>query len=106
MGDGGAVWSPTVPAEAVCRRRISGAVFREALERVCRSATVEIVKRSDQAVGFEVLAQALDRGAHDAWLNRCRRLAKHWEFRTRKALAFLRLASVRIMRRKVCQSSR
>lgn len=83
-----------------------GAVFREALERMCRSATVEIVKRSDQAVGFEVLAQALDRGADDAWLNRCRRLAKHWEFRTRKALAFLRLASIRIMRRKVCQSSR
>ena len=74
--------------------------------RVCRSVTVEIVKRSDQAVGFEVLPKRWIVERTIGWLNRCRRLAKHWEFRTRKALAFLRLASVRIMRRKVCQSSR
>ena len=32
-----------------------------------------------------------------AWLNRCRRLAKDWENLNRKALAFLRLASIRLM---------
>jgi transposase len=32
-----------------------------------------------------------------AWLNRCRRLAKDWESRNRKALAFLHLASIRLM---------
>ena len=32
-----------------------------------------------------------------AWLNRCRRLAKDWECLNRKALAFLRLASIRLM---------
>ena len=34
-----------------------------------------------------------------AWLNRCRRLAKDWENLNRKALAFLRLASIRLMLR-------
>jgi hypothetical protein len=38
-----------------------------------------------------------------AWLNRCRRLAKDWECLNRKALAFLRLASIRLMLRKLCQ---
>jgi transposase len=37
-----------------------------------------------------------------AWLNRCRRLAKDWENFNRKALAFLRLASTRLMLRKLC----
>ena len=32
-----------------------------------------------------------------AWLNRCRRLAKDWENLNCKALAFLRLASIRLM---------
>ena len=39
-----------------------------------------------------------------AWLNRCRRLAKGWEWLTRSALAFLRWASVRLMVRKLCQA--
>ncbi len=77
----------------------------EALERVCRSVTVEIVKRSDQAVGFEVLPKRWIVERTIGWLNRCRRLAKDWECRTRKALAFLRLASIRIMLRKLCQQS-
>jgi hypothetical protein len=37
-----------------------------------------------------------------AWLDRCRRLAKDWENLNRKALAFLRLASIRLMLRKLC----
>jgi transposase len=37
-----------------------------------------------------------------AWLNRCRRLAKDFENRTRNALAFLKLASIRMMMRKLC----
>jgi transposase len=37
-----------------------------------------------------------------AWLNRCRRFAKDWEILNRKALAFLRLAMIRIMLRKLC----
>ena len=37
-----------------------------------------------------------------AWLNCCRRLAKDWENHSRNALAFLRLASIRLMLRKLC----
>jgi transposase len=39
-----------------------------------------------------------------AWLNRYRRLAKDFENLTRNALAFLRLASIRLMLRKFCMS--
>ncbi|MGH7211749.1 MAG: transposase, partial [Acetobacteraceae bacterium] len=41
-----------------------------------------------------------------AWLNRCRRLAKDWECLNRNALASLRWASVRLMVRKLCQTTR
>ncbi|HTC11382.1 MAG TPA: transposase, partial [Acetobacteraceae bacterium] len=37
-----------------------------------------------------------------AWLNRCRRLAKDWENRNLNALNFLRLASIRLMLRRLC----
>ncbi|MSP45240.1 MAG: IS5/IS1182 family transposase, partial [Xanthobacteraceae bacterium] len=37
-----------------------------------------------------------------AWLNRCRRLAKDCEILNRKARAFLRLASIRLMLRILC----
>ncbi|MFN8719733.1 MAG: IS5/IS1182 family transposase, partial [Rhodospirillales bacterium] len=37
------------------------------------------------------------------WLNRCRRLAKDWENLNRQALAFLRLASIRLMLRRLCK---
>jgi transposase len=39
------------------------------------------------------------------WLGRCRRLAKDWENLNRNALAFLRLASIRLMLRKLCNPS-
>jgi transposase len=37
-----------------------------------------------------------------AWLNRCRRLPKDWENLNHTALAFLKLASIRLMLRKLC----
>ncbi|MBV8613987.1 MAG: transposase, partial [Acetobacteraceae bacterium] len=40
-----------------------------------------------------------------AWLNRCRRLAKDWENPNHNALAFLRLASIRLMLRRLCNPS-
>ncbi|WP_295406556.1 transposase, partial [uncultured Thiocystis sp.] len=36
------------------------------------------------------------------WLNRCRRLAKDFENLAATALAFLKLASIRLMLRKPC----
>ena len=40
-----------------------------------------------------------------AWLNRCRRLAKDFENRTRNALALIRLAYIRLMLRKLSNSN-
>ncbi len=44
MGDDDVVGSLSISADTVCGRRIPGAVFRDGLERVCRSVTAEIIK--------------------------------------------------------------
>lgn len=79
-----------------------GPVFQKALKRVLRQVDLEIVKRSDHAKGFEVLPRRWIVERTIGWLNRCRRLAKDWENLNRKALDFLRLASIRLMLRKLC----
>ena len=81
-----------------------GPAFQAAVKRVLREVDVEIVKRSDQAKGFVVLPKRWIVERSIAWLNRCRRLAKDWENLNRNALAFLRLASIRLMIRKLCKS--
>lgn len=80
-----------------------GPQFQGGLRQVIAGITVEIVKRSDAAKGFVVLPKRWVVERTIAWLNRCRRLAKDWECLNRKALAFLRLASIRLMLRKLCQ---
>jgi transposase len=62
---------------------------------------IEVVRRSDLHT-FEVLPKRWIVERTIGWLNRCRRLAKDWECLNRKALAFLHLASIRIMLRKLC----
>jgi transposase len=79
-----------------------GAAFQEALRAVLKRVNVEIVKRSDQARAFVVLPKRWIVERTFAWLGRCRRLAKDWECLNRKALAFLKLASIRLMLRKLC----
>ena len=79
-----------------------GPQFRAALRKVCRQIQVEIVKRSDTAQRFVVLPKRWIVERTIAWLNRCRRLAKDWENLTSPALIFLRLASIRLMLRKLC----
>jgi transposase len=78
-----------------------GPVFQEAMQSIMSQVNVEIVKRSDHAKGFVVLPKRWVVERTLAWLNRCRRLAKHWECRTRKARAFLLLASIRLMVRRL-----
>lgn len=82
-----------------------GAVFQAALKRVMSEVELDIVKRSDAAKGFAVLPKRWIVERTIGWLNRCRRLAKDWECRNQKALAFLRLASIRLMLRKLCQQN-
>jgi transposase len=79
-----------------------GKEFRDAVKKVLAQVNVEIVKRSDQAKGFVLLPKRWIVERTFAWLGRCRRLAKDWECLTRKALAFLRLASIRLMLRRLC----
>ena len=79
-----------------------GPQFAKALAKVLPHLDVEIVKRSDRVSGFVVLPKRWIVERSIAWLNRCRRLAKDWENLNRKALAFLRLASIRLMLRKLC----
>ena len=78
-----------------------GPEFQSAMKRVLARLEVEIVKRSDQVKGFAVLPKRWIVERTLAWLGRCRRLAKDWECLNRKALAFLRLASIRLMLRKL-----
>jgi transposase len=79
-----------------------GPEFQKALTKILPQIRPEIVKRSDRAKGFVVLPRRWVVERTIAWLNRRRRLAKDWENLNRKALAFLRLASIRLMLRKLC----
>lgn len=83
-----------------------GPHFDGALARILPDLKTEIVKRSEQANGFVVLPKRWIVERTIGWLNRCRRLAKDWENLNRKALAFLRLASIRLMLRKLCNPAR
>jgi transposase len=79
-----------------------GPQFATSVAEVLPDLSVEIVKRSDHANGFVVLPMRWVVERTLAWLNRCRRLAKDFENLSRNALAFLQLASIRLMLRKLC----
>jgi transposase len=78
-----------------------GPVFQQAMTKIMAQVNVEIVKRSDQVKGFTVLPKRWVVERTFAWLNRCRRLAKDWECLNRKARAFVLLASIRLMLRRL-----
>jgi putative transposase len=82
-----------------------GPQFRRGLATLRPHLTIEIVPRSDQRKGFIVLPKRWLVERTLAWLNRCRRLAKDFENRTRYAVAFVSLASIRLMLRKLCNPS-
>ena len=82
-----------------------GRKFQGGLQRVCGQINVEIVKRSD--IGkFVVLPKRWIVERTIAWLNRCRRLAKDWECLNRKARAYVLLASIRLMVRRLGRAKR
>jgi putative transposase len=81
---------------------IKGRFCASALAKILPYLETEIVKRSDQAKGFVQLPKRWIVERTIAWLNRCRRLAKDWENLNRNALAFLKLASIPLMLRKLC----
>ena len=86
-------------------RAYSGPIFQEGIANVMPSLPTDIVKRRDNNKSFVVEPQRWIVERTIAWLGRCRRLAKDWENRNHNALAFLHLASIRLMLRKLCNPS-
>jgi transposase len=82
-----------------------GPVFQKAMKSIMADVDVEIVKRSDHAKGFVLLPKRWVVERTLAWFNRCRRLAKDWECLNRKARAFLLLASIRLMVRRLARNT-
>ena len=82
-----------------------GPIFQDAIASIMPMLAIEIVKRRDDAKGFVVEPQRWIVERTIGWLNRCRRLAKDWENLNHNALAFLHLASIRLMLRKLCNPS-
>ncbi len=83
-----------------------GAKLRRAMDDA--AWRIEVVKRSAQARGFEVIPRrwVVERSRRDgakrsAWINRRRRLAKDYENLNWSALAFIRLSSIRLMLRRL-----
>ena len=65
--------------------------------------TLEIIKRSDTAQGFEVLPRRWVVERTFAWLNRCRRLAKDWEKSIASAKAWILVAHIRLLTRRLAR---
>ena len=79
-----------------------GPIFADGLAEILPYLKTEIIKRSDRASGFVQLPKRWIVERTIVWLNRCRRLAKDWENLNCSGLAFLKLASIRLMLRKLC----
>ena len=65
--------------------------------------TVEIIKRSDTAKGFEVLPRRWVVERTFAWLGRCRRLAKDFEATIASAVAWVFVAHIRMLTRRLAR---
>jgi transposase len=85
---------------AVSQDDVSAFTATDDLPQAFENAVRDADKAADQRFEKSEAAALVERTI--AWLNRCRRLAKDWENLNRNALAFLRLASIRLMLRKLC----
>ena len=81
----------------------AGDKLKHALRRIGKW-TVEIIKRSDTAKGVEVLPRRWVVERTLAWLNRNRRLAKDFEQTIASATAWLFIASVQFLTRRLATS--
>jgi transposase len=81
----------------------AGPKLRDAL--VCLGRwTLQIVKRSDSAKGFEVLPRRWVVERTFAWLGRCRRLARDWEKSIESAEAWVLIAHIRRLTRLIAKA--
>lgn len=81
----------------------AGPKLKGALKRIGRFA-LEIVKRTDKAKGFEVLPRRWVVERTFAWLGRCRRLARDFEKSIASAEAWILVASIRLLTRRLARS--
>ena len=82
-----------------------GPEFQQAVGKILRQINLEIVKRSDQAKGFVVLPKRWIVERTLAWISHFRRLARDFERYARSVAAFIRLAMIRIMLRRLTRSA-
>ena len=82
----------------------AGDKLKDALRRIGKW-TIEIVKQSDAAKGFELLPRRWVVERTLAWLNRNRRLAKDFEQTIASATAWLFIASVQLIIRRIARPS-
>jgi transposase len=80
----------------------AGPKLRGALRKVAKFA-LQVVKRTDKAKGFEVLPRRWVVERTFAWLGRCRRLAKDWEKSIASAEAWMLIAHIRLLTRRLAR---
>jgi transposase len=80
----------------------SGAKLKKRLQKIGKW-TLEIIKRSDKAKGFELLPRRWVVERTFAWLGRCRRLAKDFEKSTASAEAWIMIAHIRMLTRRLAR---
>jgi len=80
----------------------AGPKLKGALRKI-GSFTLEIIKRSDGVKGFEVLPRRWVVERTFAWLGRCRRLAKDFERTIASAEAWIFIANIRLLTRRLAR---
>ena len=80
----------------------AGQKLRGALDKIGQW-TIEVIKRSDLAKGFELLPRRWVVERTFAWLGRCRRLAKDFEATLESAVAWITIASIRLLTRRLAR---
>lgn len=81
----------------------AGPKLRGALDKIGQW-TIEVIKRSDTAQGFETLPRRWVVERTFAWLGRCRRLAKDFEGTIESAVAWITIASIRMLTRRLARA--
>lgn len=81
----------------------AGPKLKDRLEKVGKF-TLEIVKRSDHAEGFKLLPRRWVVERTFAWLGRCRRLAKDFEKTVASAEAWVYIANIRLLTRRIARA--
>jgi transposase len=81
----------------------AGSKLKQALTKI-GNWTIEIIKRSDRAKGFVILPRRWVVERTFAWLNRNRRLTKDFEHTIASAAAWLFMASVQLIARRIAKT--